>query len=101
MKLNWNTYHIRPSRHDTVGGVPDVLFQLPELSGAFDCSVTVAKEKIAEMENNCEYETEENLFQEYFHYHGYGRRGTSLPIQPQRSITFTSFSRQCFLIKHN
>lgn len=68
MKLYWNTHHIRPSRHDTVGGVPDVLFQLPEQSSAFDCSVPVSREKILEMESKCVYEAEENVFQKYFHY---------------------------------
>ena len=68
MKLYWNTHHIRPSRHDTVGGVLDVLFQLPEQSGAFDCSVPVSREKMLEMESKCVYEAEENVFQEYFHY---------------------------------
>ena len=68
MKLYWNTHHIRPSRHDTVGGVPDVLFQLPEESGGFDCSVPASKDKILDMEIKCAYEEEENVFQEYFHY---------------------------------
>ncbi|KAK2550248.1 hypothetical protein P5673_029124 [Acropora cervicornis] len=50
----WNHFRmVRPSRHDTVGGVPDVLFQLPEES---------------ELESKCAYEEEENVFQEYFHY---------------------------------
>lgn len=68
MKLYWNTHHIRPSRHDTVGGVPDVLFHLPEQLSTFDCSVPVSKEKILEMESKCVYEAEESVSQEYFHY---------------------------------
>ena len=68
MKLYWNTHHIRPSRRDTVGGVPDALFQLPEESGVFDCSVPVSKDKILEMGSKCAYEEEENVFQEYFRY---------------------------------
>ena len=68
MKLYWNTHHIRPSRHDTVEGVPDVLFQLPEESGTFDCSVPASKDKILDMQIKCAYEEEENVFQEYFHY---------------------------------
>ncbi|KAK2567872.1 hypothetical protein P5673_007760, partial [Acropora cervicornis] len=35
---------VRPPRLDTVGGLPDVLFQLSEESGAFDCSVPVSKD---------------------------------------------------------
>ena len=45
-----------------------MLFQLPEESGAFDCTVPVSKDKILEMEIKCAYEEEENVFQEYFHY---------------------------------
>ena len=45
-----------------------MLFQLPEQSAAFDCSVTVPKEKIAEMESSCDYETEDIVFQENVHY---------------------------------
>ena len=44
------------------------MFQLPEESGAFDCSVPVSKDKIFEMESKCAYKEEENVFQEYFHY---------------------------------
>ena len=32
----WNTHYIRRSRHDTVPGIPDVLFYLPEMSGHQD-----------------------------------------------------------------
>jgi len=45
-----------------------VLFQIPEESGAFDCSLHVTKHKILEMESKCAYEEEETVFQEYFHY---------------------------------
>ena len=81
----WTPLQVRPSRHDTVGGVPDVLFQLPEESGAFDGSVPVFKDKILEMESKCAYEEEENVFQEYFHY---GRQGASVSVKPWRSTLF-------------
>ena len=29
----WNSHYIRQSRHDSVAGIPDVLFYLPEESG--------------------------------------------------------------------
>ena len=45
-----------------------MLFQLPEESGAFDCSVPVSKDKILEVESKCAYEEKENVFQEYSHY---------------------------------
>ena len=68
MRKYWNTHCIRQSRHETVGGVPDILFHLPEQLGAFDCSVIVPRAKILEMEEKCFSETDANVFQEYFHY---------------------------------
>ena len=44
-----------------------MLLQLPEESGAFDCSVPVSKDKILEIRSKCAYEEEGNVFQEYFH----------------------------------
>ena len=37
---------------------PDVLFQVPEESGAFYCSVPVSRDKILEMESKCANEDE-------------------------------------------
>ena len=75
MKEYWNTHYIRPSRHDTVPGVPDILFYLPERSNGSNCLVPVSNDRIAEMrthhmitENTEEDTYEENLFQEYFQY---------------------------------
>ena len=70
MSLYWNTHNIRSSRHETVGGIPDILFHLPEQTGAFDCSVPVSKERLCEMKNKCASNEEDvdNIFQEYFHY---------------------------------
>ena len=75
MKEYWNTHYIRPSRHDTVPGVPDILFYLPERSNGSNCLIPVSNDRIAEMrthhmitENMEEDTDEENLFQEYFQY---------------------------------
>ena len=75
MKEYWNTHYIRPSRHDTVPGVPDILFYLPECSNGSNCLVPVSDHRIAEMrthhmitENTEERTDKENLFQEYFQY---------------------------------
>jgi hypothetical protein len=68
----WNSHHIRPSRHDCVSGSPDILFYLPERSGAIDNLQIVQEAKIVEMELcheiNREDNVEENDYQEYFHY---------------------------------
>ena len=48
MKEYWNTHYIRASRHETIPGVPDILFYLPERSGCIDCLVAVSHDKIVE-----------------------------------------------------
>ena len=68
MKEYWNTHNIRPSRHETIAGVPDILFYLPEQSGGTDCLIPVDRAKIDEMELQCQQEDDENIFQEYFKY---------------------------------
>ena len=66
-KDDWNSHHIRPSRHDCVSGSPDVLFFLPGRSGAVDNLQLVPDAKIAEMDVQHEVNEEENEYQEYFH----------------------------------
>ena len=41
MKKYWNTHYIRQSRHETVAGVPDILYFLPENTGGTDCLINV------------------------------------------------------------
>lgn len=65
---HWNSHYIRKSRHDTVPGVPDILYYLPENNGAVDCLVPVSGAKIQEVEPQCHMEEEENLYKEYFEY---------------------------------
>ena len=36
VKEQWNTRRIRASRHDTVAGIPDELYHLPERHGGVD-----------------------------------------------------------------
>eukprot|EP00794_Sanderia_malayensis_P004354 gene4354-4934_t len=47
VKFLWNTHHIRKSRHDTVGGIPDVLFFMPNATGHTD-----SKRELSEPEIN-------------------------------------------------
>ena len=70
VQASWNSHHIRPSRHDTVSGCPDVLFYLPERSGGVNNLQKVSEEQIAEMELQAEAgaNNDENEYQEYFHY---------------------------------
>lgn len=69
VKEYWNSHYIRASRHETIPGVPDVLYYLPERSNAWDCLVPLSTEKLNEGDSFCEEDVEEpNLYQEYFHY---------------------------------
>ena len=72
VKNHWNTHRIRRSKHGTVPGVPDILFFLPQRSGAIDCKVDVTNEQITEIQNNAQVqlieEEDQNILQDYFHY---------------------------------
>lgn len=69
VKEYWNSHYIRSSRHETVAGVPDILYYLPERSNNCDCLVPLSDEKLCEGDALCEQaEEEENLYQEYFQY---------------------------------
>lgn len=67
VKDHWNSHWIRKSRHDTVSGVPDVLFYLPEYSGSTDCLEHVTQAQIEELEEHCQYSEEVDIYTEYFH----------------------------------
>jgi len=72
VKFNWNTHRIRQSGSGTVPGIPDVLYLLPQNSGAFECKVKVSRGNINEMEQHVEdYDechSERSLYYEYFHF---------------------------------
>lgn len=65
---HWNSHYIRRLRHDTVAGVPDILYYLPENSGAVDCLVPVSQAQIREVEPQCDMEVDEDHYKEYFEY---------------------------------
>ena len=68
-KEYWNSHYIRFSCHETVGGVPDILYFLPERSNAVDCLVPLTLAKITEAKALYEPEEQDDgLYQEYFHY---------------------------------
>ena len=47
----WNTHFIRQSRHDTIPGVPDVLFHVPMLSGHENKKVLTTQEQLQNILN--------------------------------------------------
>ena len=72
VKVNWNTHRIRKSGSGTVPGIPDVLYLLPQQSGAFECKVTVSMGKINEMEQHVEDYDECHSERRVFSFH-YGK----------------------------
>ena len=67
-QLYWNTHYIRPSCHETVAGVPNILFDIPEQFGGFDFRVQVPAEKLQEVQVRYSQQNNENEFQDYFEY---------------------------------
>ena len=90
MKKYWNTHYIRQSRHETVAGVPDILFFLPENSGGTDCLISVPQEKIDEMNLECQCVEEESIFQEYFEY-SMETEGIQYPTRYDEALTLFSY----------
>ena len=69
VKEHWNTHRIRKSRHDTVPGVPDVLYYLPEgRGGESGLLLSVDDNKISYVENHLIEKEEGNEHFEYFQY---------------------------------
>ena len=90
MKKYWNTHYIRQSRHETVAGVPDILFFLPENSVGTDCLIPVPQEKIDDMKLECQDVEEENVFQEYFEYL-MKTEGIQCPTRYDEALTLFSY----------
>ena len=69
VKDHWNSHYIRKSRHDTVAGVPDILYFLQESVGFVDCVVAVPHNKIRQVQSECEvdhHDDDNDLYNEYF-----------------------------------
>ena len=67
VKEQWNSHYFRKSRFDTIAGIPDVLYFLPESVGKSDCLIPVSNQQIQAMGVNCELdEPAENLYLDYF-----------------------------------
>ena len=68
VRNHWNSHYIRESRFDTIGGIPDELYCIPEYYGMNDFIVPVPSDKICHAINAYPIQNEENIFQEYFQY---------------------------------
>ena len=68
VKDHWNSHYIRRSHHDTVPGVPEILYYLPENVGTVNCLVPVSQAQIQKVEPECDMDVEDNMYQAYFQY---------------------------------
>ena len=59
VKHQWNTHNIRRTRHDTLPGMPDELFFLPELSGGQNQGTNISDSEI-----DSAYSEKENLMED-------------------------------------
>lgn len=65
---HWNSHYIRHSQHETVSGIPDILYFLPEYYGGENCLMEVSDMKLNEMEESIHENVDENFYKEYFDY---------------------------------
>ena len=69
VKQFWNTHRIRKSANSAVSGVPNILFYMPEESGAVDCKcLPPTFADIAQVEHECNYEEEDSDERQYLNY---------------------------------
>jgi len=69
VKESWNTHYIRRSRHDTIAGRPDILYNLPERFGGEDgLIVQVQNNHVTYAYNHLVQKEQDNEYQEYFAY---------------------------------
>ena len=61
VKQEWNTHYIRHSRHNSISGVPDELFFLPESSGFTNCGISVSTDDIYSILNQRDIYTQAEL----------------------------------------
>jgi len=70
LKEHWNSHYIRKSRHETVSGRPDILFNLPEDNGGEDNLKLEVPNAMFEYvrDDVITYDGEQNYYTEYFDY---------------------------------
>ena len=64
VRYEWNTHYIRRSRHDTVPGLPDVLFFLPDISGHINKKIDVSESVLDELSRERDIAQEAREIQE-------------------------------------
>lgn len=68
VKDHWNSHYIRKSHNETMSGIPDILYFLPEYYGGVECLMEISHAKLIEMEEKINTRIFENLYKDYFEY---------------------------------
>ena len=70
VKFHWKIHRIRPSRHGTVPGIPNVLYHFPDRTGGIECKCPLPVARlIAEAESVIGTDDADiNIYQEYIMY---------------------------------
>ena len=81
VRVHWNTHYIRKSRFDTIPGIPDALYYLPEKQGHSDQLIEISMAEIDAFEQHCIRISETNEDNEYHNYFLYiiEEEGYSMP----------------------
>ena len=68
VKEHWNSHYIRKSQHETVSGIPDILYFLPEYYGGENCLMDISAAKFNELEESLNQSINDDIYKEYFDY---------------------------------
>lgn len=66
VKEHWNSHYVRRSQHETVSGIPEILYFLPEYYGGENCLMEISAAKLTEMEERINPNIDDNAYKEYF-----------------------------------
>ena len=68
VKEHWNSHYIRKLQHETVSGIPDILYFLPEYHGGENCLMDISAAKFNELEESLNQSINDDIYKEYFDY---------------------------------
>ena len=94
IKEQWNTHRIRRTQHhNTVSGIPDVMYYLPERFGAVDCKCMVRHQKIEEMEQHAQCDIELEASEDYREYFNYVLENDDLNLPSNAAEAFELYQK--------
>ena len=62
VKEHWNSHYIRKSQHETVSGIPDILYFLPEYYGGENCLMDISAAKFNELEESLNQSINDDIY---------------------------------------